>query len=226
MKEMQRLELSIHKTPSMPPDEFVTLPNFSNNDNKNMNNESMNQRLTRIQQRSAEIPCNTSEVSPETKSSSLETYRLSRLNQKEGANLGVVGRMAFGKQSLKAGLEAAKIVQQHELDRLSIESDALKTEIISYYRAKSANTAEMMNTFLQQHLMGEELTRMDNLNTSLNRAAEIFNRSLEELEEKPFAEAIKETVAQQLYKTYETTCNRIQQDVLMHKYGAGSKSAL
>lgn len=191
-----------------------------------MNNEAMNERLTRIKGNSPKIPVQTAEVCSESKTNSLETYRLSRLDQKESTNLGVVGRMAFGKQSLKAGLEAAKIVQQHELDRLSIESDALRTEIISYYRAKSANTAEMMNTFLQQHLMGEELTRMDNLNTSLNRAAEIFNRSLEELEEKPFAEAIKETVAQQLYKTYETTCSRIQQDVLMHKYGAGSKSAL
>ncbi|MCB1130403.1 MAG: hypothetical protein KDN05_04685 [Verrucomicrobiae bacterium] len=189
-----------------------------------MNNQSTNQRLARIKQTTAGFPCRTSEIGPETKSSPLESYRLARLNEREAANLGVLGRMAFGKQSLKAGLEAARIVQRHELDRLEIESDALKTEIISYYRAKSANTAEMMNTFLQQHLMGEELTRMDNLNNSLSRAAEIFNRSLEELEEKPFPEEIKETVARQLYKTYETACDRIQQDVLMHKYVAGAKA--
>lgn len=119
-----------------------------------MNNETMNQRLTRIKQNASELPCQTAEVCQETKSSSLESYRLSKLNQKDNANLGIIGQMAFGKQSLKASLKAAQIVQQHELDRLSIESDALKTEIISYYRAKSANTAEMMNTFLQQHLMG------------------------------------------------------------------------
>lgn len=190
-----------------------------------MNNEAMNQRLTRIKGSSSGIPVQTAEVCSETQTSSLETYRLSRLNQKESTNLGVVGRMAFGRQSLRAGLEAAKIVQQHELDRLSIESDGLKTEIISFYRAKSAQVAEKMNTFLQQHLLTEEITRMDNVNASLGHAADIFNRHLEELEEKPLAEQIKETVAQQLYRTYETTCNRIQQDVLMHKYGAGSKSA-
>ena len=184
------------------------------------NTNTINERLTRIQGRACAPPIQEAEFCRENKTGSLDDYRVSTLNKTSKGGLGAVARVAFGRQAVKASLGAAKIVQQHELDRLQIESDALKTEVVSYYRAKSANTAEMMNTFLQKHLMGEEVSRMENLSATLSRAAEIFNQSLLDLEEKPFAESMKEKVAEQLFATYEATCERIQNDILMTKYGA------
>ncbi|MDQ8192352.1 hypothetical protein [Roseibacillus persicicus] len=184
------------------------------------NTKTINERLTRIQNNTPRLPAQEPEICTESKASSLDEYEVSNLNKSEKTGLGAIGHMALGRQSLKTSLGAAKIVQQYKLERLQIESDALKTELVSFYRAKSANTAEMMNTFLQKHLMGEEVNRMENLNATLARAAEIFNQSLLELEEKPFADAVKERVAERLFSTYESTCERIQNDILMSKYGA------
>jgi len=191
-----------------------------------MSNEDTNQILKRIKEAKIKEACTELTVRNSgnddlTSTSSLETYRVSELAPKK-LNLGIIGKIAFGRQSLEAGLKAASIVQRLDLDRLSIESDAIKREVFAFYRARSAQIAETMDAFLKQHLLAEENKRMVDIQKTLLQAGDIFKRHLDELEEKSLPQVIKHEVMEQLYQSYTTTCDRIQRDVLMNKYGAGS----
>jgi hypothetical protein len=149
---------------------------------------------------------------------SLDVYKVSDLEE-SSQGLGLIGRMSFAKQSLKASLASAKVRQQHDLDCLQIQADARKRELLAFYRAKSAQVAERLNTFLQDKLFDEETERLQNVNRALANAAAVFHKHMDELEDSLMADAIKEKLAGQYYHAYETACNTIQHNVLMRKYG-------
>jgi len=158
----------------------------------------------------------------EARAESLENYRRMEVAAPLNTSAGVIGRIAINRQSVKGRMEMAKAVQETQLELVKIEGEAVKRESLAYYRAKSAQIAETMNTYLQEHLLGEENARMKNVASALETAAENFNARLEALEEKLLADTIKQRLAEQLLQQYESTCRRIEADVLMTKYGAGA----
>ena len=167
-------------------------------------------------------PTNRAIVLSSTEVSPLENYQRMTLATTPAMRPGLLGQFALGRQSLGAKLETAKAMQKAELAVTQHQCDAVERESLAYFRSKSAAIAEKLNTFLQEHLLVEETTRMENISHALEVAAEKLNHHLNALEDKPLADSLKMKLAEQLLRQYEATCERIQSDVLIGKYGASA----
>lgn len=131
---------------------------------------------------------------------------------------GLVGRLASGVQNIRNLAAKAKLKNDTQLALLGHQVEAVTRESDAFWRAKSAELAEVMNAYLQEHLLAIETTRMDNMVKALDLATARITERLRAIESADYPDFLKQQLLEAAYSQYQATCERIKKEVLIQKY--------
>ena len=193
-----------------------------------MNNQELSQKLQKLheqkkaalQEREAADPASTLALAAAPQPAvSLATYQPMQL---DGATVlsrpSVVGSTVLGLQTIRNMAAKERLVQEARMALLNDQVDAVKRESHAYWLAKSAELSEVMNTYLQGHLLALETTRMDNLVRALDSATARITERLREIEAADYPDFLKQGLMEKAYQQYRVACDRIEGEVLHKRF--------